>query len=428
MIKVAKVDSNFEREPLITPYRFKGSGVSEIWQSVALVESEQGNKGIGLGTQSVLWSDAKVFFAHSENGGNALMYAMSERALQLLNGMSFSSPLEALDQLLPEVLEYGKKITRNPDLRTTFGLNSLVCIDNALWLLYAAERGIKNFDELIPTEYQPGLSHRHSKVASIPSFSVGASIDSIRKLADQGHFIMKLKIGSAGSQQEMLEKDLEFLNQVHELLKDRETVHTKDGRIPYYFDANGRYETESLKRFIDHADKIKALERIAVIEEPFDEFNETYVGDMGVRIAADESAHTDEDAARKIEQGYGAIAVKAIAKTLSMTMRIAQVAHENKVPCFCADLTVNPILVDWNKSVAARLAPFPELDLGLQETNGHQYYRNWETMMSYHPMAEAPWTRTVDGVYATGPEFYEKSAGILENPSHYVEMFNLERR
>ena len=135
MIKVAKVDSNFEREPLITPYRFKGSGVSEIWQSVALVESEQGNKGIGLGTQSVLWSDAKVFFAHSENGGNALMYAMSERALQMLNGMSFNSPLEALDQLLPEVLEYGKKITRNPDLRTTFGLNSLVCIDNALWLL-----------------------------------------------------------------------------------------------------------------------------------------------------------------------------------------------------------------------------------------------------------------------------------------------------
>jgi hypothetical protein len=84
--------------------------------------------------------------------------------------------------------------------------------------------------------------------------------------------------------------------------------------------------------------------------------------------------------------------------------------------------------VDWNKSVAARLAPFPELDLGLQETNGHQYYRNWETMMSYHPMAGAPWTRTVDGVYETGPEFYDKSAGILQNPDHYVEMFNWERR
>ncbi len=45
-----------------------------------------------------------------------------------------------------------------------------------------------------------------------------------------------------------------------------------------------------------------------------------------------------EDTAARIEQGYGAIAVKAIAKTL--TMKIAQLAHENKVPCFCADLTV----------------------------------------------------------------------------------------
>jgi L-alanine-DL-glutamate epimerase-like enolase superfamily enzyme len=428
MIKIAKVDSNFEREPLIKPYRFKGSGVSELWQSIAYIESDEGHTGIGLGTQSVLWSDAKVFFGHSENGGNSLMYAMSERALQMLEGSSFNNPQEALDQLMPEIMSYGKKITGNPDLRTTFALNSLVSVDNALWLLYAFQNGIKSFDQLIPKEYKPGLSHRNSKVASIPSFSVGTSIDEIKKKADLGHFIMKLKIGSPGSQQEMLKNDIEFLNQVHELLKDRETPYTKNGKIPYYFDANGRYETESLKRFIDHADKIKALERISVIEEPFDEFNETFVGDLGVRVAADESAHTDEDAARRIEQGYGAIAVKAIAKTLSMTMRITQLAHEKNVPCFCADLTVNPILVDWNKSVAARLAPFPEMDLGLQETNGHQFYRNWKTMMSYHPMAGAAWTQTKEGVYPTGPEFYEHSAGILQNSDHYVELFDRIRR
>lgn len=69
--------------------------------------------------------------------------------------------------------------------------------------------------------------------------------------------------------------------------------------------------------------------------------------------------------------GYGAIALKAIAKTLSMTMRIAQAAHERDVPCFCADLTVNPILVEWNKAMAARLAPFP----GLLETNGLEKYQ-----------------------------------------------------
>lgn len=66
---------------------------------------------------------------------------------------------------------------------------------------------------------------------------------------------------------------------------------------------------------MDHARKIGAFDQIAAVEEPFGERNEMFVGDMGVTIAADESAHTVEDAAKRIEQGYGAIAVKAIAKT-----------------------------------------------------------------------------------------------------------------
>ena len=123
---------------------------------------------------------------------------------------------------------------------------------------------------------------------------------------------------------------------------------------------------------------------------------------MGVTIAADESAHTVEDAARRIEQGYKAIVLKGIAKTLSMTLKIAQLAYEKKVPCFCADLTVNPILVDWNKCVAARLPPFPNMDIGLQETNGHQYYKNWDKMMTYHPKAGAKWTQTQKGSISHG--------------------------
>jgi len=85
-------------------------------------------------------------------------------------------------------------------------------------------------------------------------------------------------------------------------------------------------------------------------------------------------------------------------------------------------------LVDWNKSVAARLPPFPEMDLGLQETNGHQYYRNWNKMMSYHPMASSAWTRTKDGIYPISKEFYEKSAGIFMPSEHYVKMFQVLRR
>jgi L-alanine-DL-glutamate epimerase-like enolase superfamily enzyme len=425
-IKIRNVDSNFEREPLF-PYHFKGSVITEAWQTAARLESESGFSSIGLGTQGILWSDSKVFAAHSVSGGNALMYAMTERALQMMKGNSFTGPLQLLDDLLPEVYDYGKKITENPDLRKTFALNSLVCVDNAAWLLYAHENNINNFDDLIPETYKPGLSWRHDKVASMPSFGVGTKIEKLKAAADEGYFILKLKTGAPGTQKEMLERDMEFLSAVHSAIGHYETPYTKNGKIPYYFDANERYdEKDTLLRFLDHAKKIGAFDQIAVIEEPFGERNEMYVGDIGVTIAADESAHTVEDAAKRIEQGYTAIAVKAIAKTLSMTMKITQLAYEKKIPCFCADLTVNPILVDWNKCVAARLAPFANIGIGLQETNGHQYYKNWDMMMTYHPRAAATWTKTQKGVYITDKTFYDESGGIFLPSAHYEQMFNKE--
>jgi L-alanine-DL-glutamate epimerase-like enolase superfamily enzyme len=422
-IRIRNVSSNFEREPLF-PYRFKGSAITESWQVAAYLEGESGISKVGLGTQGVLWSDASVAAAHSENGGNALMYAMSERALQLMKGNSFKDPVELLDRLLPEVYAYGQKITGNPDLRKTFALNALVCVDNAAWLLYAAENNLKSFDAMIPPAYRPGLSYRHDKVASIPSFPVGSKVEDIKAAADKGHFIMKLKTGSAGTQKEMLEKDLAFMTAVHKAIGHYKTPYTKNGKIPYYIDPNARYEKkETLLRFLDHAKKIGAFDQIAVIEEPLRETDESFVGDVGVMIAADESAHTIEDAAIRLEQGYTALVLKAIAKTLSMTMKIAQMAHEKKVPCFSADLTVNPILVDWNKNVAARLAPLPNMQVGLLETNGHQYYKNWDKLMSYHPLAKASWTQSQKGVYPTDKTFYEKSGGIFEPSAHYEALF-----
>lgn len=422
-ITIRKVDSNFEREPLF-PYHFKGSFVNEGWQVASWLESESGIHKTGLGCQGTLWSDARVFAAHSTEAGNALMYAMTDRALQIMKGQSFTNPDDLLDELLPEVYAYGKKITGHADLRKTFALNALVSVDNAAWLLYAAENNIRNFDDMVPEKYKPGLSYRHEKVASMPSFSVGADIRKIKAAADEGYFIMKLKIGSSGTQKEMLEKDIAFLTALHKAVGHYETPYTKSGKIPYYFDANERYdEKDTLLRFLDHAKKIGAFDQIAVIEEPFGERNNMPVGDIGVTIAADESAHTVEDAAQRIEQGYGAIAVKAIAKTLSMTMRITQLAFEKNIPCFCADLTVNPILVDWNKCVAARLPPFANIGIGLQETNGHQYYKEWDRMMSYHPRANATWTQTKNGVYITDKSFYKESGGIFYPSPHYEKMF-----
>jgi L-alanine-DL-glutamate epimerase-like enolase superfamily enzyme len=424
-ISIQSVGSNFEREPLIRPLGFKGGYMTEIWQTANLVKTTTGIEKVGLSTQNVLWSDATVFASHSESGGNALMYALTEHALQLIKGRSFTNPVELIDDIFEEVYQFGIKITANPNLRKTFALNALVGVDNALWLLFAAENGIKNFDDLIPKKYRSALSHHHKTVASIPLIAYSVPASEIVQAVESGYYILKMKIGQPGTQEEMLTKDMDRLSSIHKAIGHFQTPHTSSGKLPYYFDANGRYEKkETLLRLIDHAKKIGAFDQIVIIEEPFPEEVQIDVSDIPVRLAADESAHTDQDAITRISMGYKAIALKAIAKTLSMTLKIANVAQERNIPSFCADLGVNPILVDWNKNVAARLDAFPGLGNGLLETNGHQNYKNWEIMKGYHPCKGASWTETKDGVFELNDDFYTKSGGIFMTSPHYKEMFS----
>jgi len=423
-MKITQTDSNFEREPLLRPFGFKGGYTREIWQSVVKLTSEMGATAIGLGIQGVLWSDAQVFSAYSEAGGNALMFALTNRALKMIEGQHFSNPVEMVDSILPELSRYGRILTANPELRQTFFLNALVAVDNAAWLIYAREKQITDFDEMLPPVFRPALAQRHTRLASIPLISYATPIEEIRAVVAQGYFFMKIKIGQAGTQSEMLAKDQARIAEIHQAIGNLATPYTQNGKIPYYFDANGRYEhKDTLARLLDFIRKIGAFDQIALIEEPFPENYEAEVGDLGVRVAADESAHTEIEALRRIEMGYGAMALKPIAKTLSVTLKVAQTAFEHHVPCFCADLTVNPILVDWNKNVAARLAPFPGLGLGLLETNGHQNYTRWEQLKAMHPCAGADWLETRAGVFNLTPDFYHNSGGIFLPAPYFEKMF-----
>jgi hypothetical protein len=199
-IVIKSVSSNFEREPLIRPFGFKGGYMTEIWQTASLLESSSAIPKIGICTQNVLWSDAAVFAAHSESGGNALMYALTEHAMQLLKGRKFVTPVDLLDSVFDEVYEYGKKITSNPNLRKTFVLNSLVGVDNAAWLIYASENNITSFDEMVPAQYRGALLTHHEKVASIPLMAYNIPVNEIVAAVDAGYFFMKIKIGQPGTQ------------------------------------------------------------------------------------------------------------------------------------------------------------------------------------------------------------------------------------
>ena len=351
------------REHLIAPFGFKGAYLTQLWQTAA--ELSTGNcRGVGLGVQSVLWSDAEIFAALGQEKGNALMLDMSRYALRLLEGMELAAPTDMLGELLPRVLAYGRAQSGKADMRETFALNALVCVDNALWQLWAREKGTEDFMALIPAQYRPPLSRQQQTLGCIPLVSYATPEEEILRLADEGAFLLKIKIGSDperdGDREKMLNWDMARLSRIHELLKNRSTAHTDCGRILYYLDANGRYDSiDRLMRLIDHADRIGALERIALLEEPFPEDFRADVSSVPLRLAADESAHSDADALRLIAQGYSAMALKPIAKTLSMSLKVLDVAAKYNVPCFCADLTVNPFLCEFNKNVAARTAPLP---------------------------------------------------------------------
>ena len=426
-MKISKVNCNFEREPLSGPFGFKGSYMNEIWQSIAYMQSEKGCEAVCPGTQGVLWSDAGVFLSTSESAGNAMMFLVTSYGLKLAQDIEWENPMELLDVLLPKVYEYAKKVTCNEKLRLTFALNSLVAVDNAAWQLYCKEKGLTDFDAMIPEDIRGALAYKHDKLACIPLMSYGVGIGEIKQAVDDGYFFLKIKIGSDpdkdGDYGKMLEWDKRRLEDIHNLVKDVQIPYTETGHIPYYLDANGRYDSkERLMKLLDHADKIGALERLMIVEEPFPEEYKVDVSDVPVRLAADESAHSDKDAAERIELGYSAIALKPIAKTMSMSLKIAKIAHDKKIPCFCADLTVSPILVDWNKTMAARLAPLPGMKVGVLESNGHQNYKNWEQMKSHHPCSGAGWTEIRKGLFHLDKDFYARSGGIFDISPHYRDL------
>ena len=391
MTYIADIGLDVSREPLTHAFGFKGAYFTEKWLCHVTLQGRSGKVGRGLGGLAILWSDPAVFHAHTEVGGNLIMCNLLEHALHLARGMSFDTPFELLDRLMDQVHEYGCRITDNLGLRRTFTLNALVALDYAAWALRAAEMGATDFDALLPEGCCPALNARHNAVAVIPLVSYKLPVADVAALAEQGCFVFKIKIGAPGDPATMLARDSQRLTEIHDALKDRRTERTESGHVLYHLDANGRYPDRALmERLLDHARAIGMLDHVVILEEPFAEEADLDVHGLGVRVAADESLHHVADVAHKLDLGYGAFALKPAGKTMSMTLRMAAEAHKRGAPCFVADSACVPVLVDWNKNVAARLAPFPGLTTGLQESNGAQHYANWPALLAAHPPRRRP--------------------------------------
>ena len=378
------------KEPLAAPFGFKGAYISELWQAEAFVKSDNFEFTVPS-TQSVLWSDAAVFSALGSKG-DEVMLALTKRAAEMLRGASFEYPSELIGILLPPLEKYAEELC-GFKVKTTFILNSLVGIDIALWSLFAAENEIMTFADMIPNNAKGVMTAENDSLAQIPLISYGVDENGIRSVLDRGAAILKIKIGAPGStagkeedMREMLKKDCARLSAVHRIASEYSTPLTKSGNICYYLDANSRYDTkERLLALIDYAVKNGFDDRISMIEEPFSEESDIDVSDLPITINADESAHSVEDVRRRISQGYKAIALKPIAKTVSVSFDMAAEAIRSGCACFCADLTVNPYIALWNRMFASHLPPLPMMNCGCVEINGDTNYKNWHYMISSLP-------------------------------------------
>ena len=420
-MKITNAYCAYEPEKFKHAFGFKGSTLSGVWQTVVALKSG-GEIGVGLGIQSVLWSDSSVFAEFGEQRGNELMFAVTQHAVKLIEGKDFEKVPDIVHFVFEDCYEYAKKIVGRDNITETFVLNALVPLDMAAWQLYARLGGTVDFD---------GIYKGHAKaekLANVPLISYGVPAADVEKMAKDGVCLFKIKIGSDpegdGDLDKMLAWDKARALEIHNVLKDIRTPYTESGRVVYYFDANGRYDTkERLCDLISFFEKEGILEQTILFEEPFAPYNEIYVGDLPVCFAADESAHSLKDVKRRIELGFKAVTLKPIAKTPSVTIEMANAVDEAGVQCFCADLTVNPLMVEWNKNFAARLKPLRGMKIGVVESNGAQNYSNWDIMKTYVPRKS---TESDATVYTLDSEFYTAGGGLFEIPEHYLGLIKAQ--
>ena len=148
-------------------------------------------------------------------------------------------------------------------MRETFVMNALVALDNAVWQLYAKKKKCEDFVSLAGKDFTAALSYKHNKLCNIPLITYGLSDEKIHALLREGFFLLKIKIGSDPdgdkSQEKMLAWDKARLAQIHAIASQYSTEFTDNGKIAYYIDANGRYDSLArMQDFLDFAKEIGA--------------------------------------------------------------------------------------------------------------------------------------------------------------------------
>ena len=130
-----------------------------VRQTVAALKGE-GGIGIGLGVQSVLWSDSAVFLKYGEAKSNELMFSVTKYALSLTAGENFYSAEQIFEFVFDRSYSYACQIC-GMQVSRTFVLNALVPVDTAAHSLFVRLGGSESFDDIF-TGYETVETHRYS--------------------------------------------------------------------------------------------------------------------------------------------------------------------------------------------------------------------------------------------------------------------------
>lgn len=448
-VTIEKAGSAYAREP--GQLGFAGGNMTAFFQKAVALQDSEGNVAGAFATLNPLWCDKPSYKRlqdkHGNEKGEALanlfMSQTADFVLNLLEGRKFSSPGEALDEVLLKAHWYHRQITKEENLPLTSTLNALVPVDIANYVLHAKANGIDNFDGIIPVDSQRWFTQTIDQVAIIPLVSYSIDQAGIEALIRDGYKIFKTKMGaynpahdmdSDADMEAMFETDTQKALLVYNLIKDLKTDLTEDGRVPIYLDFNGRLGTgdkavELLQKYVEFAKQNGFLDRVIVFEEPFSNMMEIgadvykELKEAGITIVADECAHSAEDVGKLLRLGVRGFALKPAAKTYTETFRMVDAIEKynakadsgDKAFYFCADLTVVPWLVDANLQFTARSSPWPGLAnrVRMLETNWRQHYDDLPGIMHRYTPSFVVMQEN-NGVFRLNEQWY-KGGGSLFN-------------
>ena len=137
---------------------------------------------------------------------------------------------------------------------------------------------------------------------------------------------------------------------------------------------------------IDSLDRMKILEQVALLEEPFPPELRAEVSDLPVCLAADESLHDLSEVNERADLGYRAMAIKPAGKDPKQIPADGSGRPGAGNSLFCRRLGLHSPPAGMEQKRSGPPKAVPGLEMGIIESHGEQTYKNWRGLVADLPI------------------------------------------